>query len=257
VGEDYFNETMVPIFGTYCAYCHWSDKVGEDARHGATPGLDYDVYEAAIIWNSDSPDWGTWFRLETRNMPPMGRTPSTAELELIQEWINCNLPLGGGGDDDDDDDSGDDDDTSALSACEGTPASFVEVEPNDAGTDVNVVTAQGGDLVISGTSELCSNDGQTWTGDIDLFTVEYDCGGEVTFTLDWTGADNDLDFRVHAPMLSKEQSVASGINEGLESPESQTVNAGGPLEIAVLCWEGATTDWTFTVDWTTASNGDG
>ena len=37
VGEAYFNETMVPIFDTYCSYCHGSDKEGETARHGATP----------------------------------------------------------------------------------------------------------------------------------------------------------------------------------------------------------------------------
>jgi mono/diheme cytochrome c family protein len=84
-GEDYFTEVMVPdFFQPYCAYCHWSDL--ED-RRGGTVGLDFDMFERARSRNAL-----VWARVASREMPPMARTPSTEELELLVDWLNCTAP---------------------------------------------------------------------------------------------------------------------------------------------------------------------
>jgi mono/diheme cytochrome c family protein len=84
-GEDYFTDVMMPdFFQPYCSYCHWSDL--ED-RRGGTVGLDFDVFESARSRNPV-----VWARVASREMPPMARTPSTAELELLVDWLNCTAP---------------------------------------------------------------------------------------------------------------------------------------------------------------------
>jgi len=84
-GEDYFTEVMKPnFFQPYCAYCHWSDL--ED-RRGGTLGLDFDLFESARSRNAL-----VWARVASREMPPMARTPSTEELELLVDWLNCTAP---------------------------------------------------------------------------------------------------------------------------------------------------------------------
>ena len=114
-------------------------------------------------------------------------------------------------DDDDDDDTvpSDDDDSVPLNlpTCEGPTVWFTETEPNDGETDkdLNVIFGEDGDLVITGNASACSNDGNTWTGDQDFFSVEYGCMGDAAFTLEWTGTDNDLDYNVLAPDWSDEE----------------------------------------------------
>ena len=167
-------------------------------------------------------------------------------------------------DDDDDDDTvpSDDDDSAPLNlpTCEGPTVWFTEVEPNDGETDkdLNIIPGEDGDLVITGTASTCSNDGNTWTGDQDLFSVEYGCMGDATFTLEWTGTDNDMDYNVLAPDWSDEEYAAVGYEYSTDSPEQATsTGVGGPMFIQVMCWEGAVPqDWTFTIDWTSAPAGD-
>jgi len=110
-GEEYFLNTMVPqIFEPYCSYCHWSDKVTPEERKGATVGLNYDDFESATSRNTTLAGFGTWHEMAEQTMPPMGRLPSTEEMQLVLDWINCEIATRPAGDDDDS--AGDDDDSS-------------------------------------------------------------------------------------------------------------------------------------------------
>ncbi len=98
-GEAWFEAEILPIFEAYCTLCHSSDLLpgeGHETRRGAPRGLDYDLYETAVSRNSS-----TWTRMADRTMPPMGRTPSTEELEILLDFLNCETALGEQGDDDD------------------------------------------------------------------------------------------------------------------------------------------------------------
>jgi len=100
--EAYFLETMVPqVFEPYCSYCHWSDKVTPEERKGATEGLNYDDFESASSLNTDLAGFGTWHEMSKQTMPPMGRLPSTEEMQLVLDWINCEIAARPSGDDDD------------------------------------------------------------------------------------------------------------------------------------------------------------
>ncbi len=85
--EAYFQDTMVPeLFQPYCEYCHWSSRSGAD-RHGAPEYLDFDDFASATSVNGL-----TWELVAARTMPPMARTPSTEELEMLLDWLNCTTP---------------------------------------------------------------------------------------------------------------------------------------------------------------------
>lgn len=88
--EEYFLQTMIPdFFGPYCLPCHSTDKTG-GARRGAPSYLDFDQFDAATSVNSL-----VWIRVAAREMPPMAKTPSTDELELLVDWLNCTAPQTG------------------------------------------------------------------------------------------------------------------------------------------------------------------
>ncbi|MBJ94654.1 MAG: hypothetical protein CMP23_09280 [Rickettsiales bacterium] len=121
--QQYFDEVMVPeVFEVYCTVCHGSDKIGAVERKGATEGLNYDDFEGSRAWNTTFPGFGTWHEMQVQTMPPMGRMPSTEELQLVLDWVNCELAArqadddddSAAGDDDDDSAAGDDDDDSAA-----------------------------------------------------------------------------------------------------------------------------------------------
>ena len=174
------------------------------------------------------------------------------------------------GDDDDDDTSVGDDDTSTvdddddtsvpldLPTCSGPSVSFTETEPNNGpeAPDLNVIVASDGDLVISGSMSVCSNDGKTWTGDTDVFSVDYGCMGDATFTLTWTGTDVDMDYNVAALAWSDAEYAAIGYEFSTDPIEQMSnTGIGGPMLIQVLCWEGSgSPEWTFTIDWDSAPN---
>ena len=84
----YFNDVMLPdFFEPYCVACHSSEREGFD-RHGAPDHIDFDDFDSATSVNSLA-----WSQVTSREMPPMGRTPSTAELELLLDWLNCTAPV--------------------------------------------------------------------------------------------------------------------------------------------------------------------
>jgi hypothetical protein len=90
----------------------------------------------------------------------------------------------------------DDDDGLGLPQCDGAGGSvlFDELEPNDGTTqaDVNGVGSDesDGNVVIRGTSSSCNNDGTNWTGDIDVFQVNFACQGDATFELKWGSTES-------------------------------------------------------------------
>jgi mono/diheme cytochrome c family protein len=84
----YFDDVMLPqLFEPYCVYCHSAEREGID-RHGAPDFLDLDDFDSARQGASV-----TWNLVSAREMPPMGRTPSTEELELLVDWLNCVAPV--------------------------------------------------------------------------------------------------------------------------------------------------------------------
>ena len=88
----YFENTMRPeLFDPYCVVCHATAKEG-DARRGAPGYLNFDDFESATSVNAL-----VWDRVAAREMPPMARTPSTAELELLVDWLDCTAPVPIGG----------------------------------------------------------------------------------------------------------------------------------------------------------------
>lgn len=79
----WFESDVQPILETYCAWCHWTDKDGEE-RHAAPPGVNFDDYDY-IKPNT----WLTWVRLKDGTMPPMGRMPSTEEYQTVLDFLSC------------------------------------------------------------------------------------------------------------------------------------------------------------------------
>jgi len=169
-----------------------------------------------------------------------------------------------------------------LPPCSGSisgSGDFDEGEPNDGSTEaeVNVVGPEvvDGNVTIRGTSSSCGNDGINWTGDIDVFQVNFACMGDATFELDWNGADADLDYNVLATAWSVTQYASVGYSYESESPEAeseQVEGLGGPMLIRIMCWDGgdagddddsAADDdpaggypWTFTITWPEAQGDD-
>jgi hypothetical protein len=167
--------------------------------------------------------------------------------------------------------------------CTGATVSFVEAEPNNGTTeaDHNVVETEDGNLIITGSSASCGNDGTTWTGDIDVFEVNYGCGGIAEVRLSWTsvsetaGDDDDsaespvnsadLDYSVLARDISTTHYAAVGYNWGNSSgggtqststdlEEASGVELAGPLRVSIMCWSGEVAqDWAFTIDWDNSS----
>jgi hypothetical protein len=157
---------------------------------------------------------------------------------------------------DDDDTVADDDDVTTLDECEGPTIFFAETEPNEGEdkTDFNVIKKADGDVVITGSASVCSNDGNGWTGDEDWFVVAFECGGMATYTLTWTGSTNtDMDFNVFVPAADPDNLLAAGYEFGFDPLETDgPYAAGGEHQIGILCWEGASVNWEFTIDWDSA-----
>jgi mono/diheme cytochrome c family protein len=83
--EQYFQDVMLPeFFDPYCLYCHTAGLQGSD-RHGALVGVNFDTLDAT----KDVDNALIWDRVRIREMPPLGRTPSTNELNLLLDWLDC------------------------------------------------------------------------------------------------------------------------------------------------------------------------
>ena len=93
-----FEATALPIFETYCSWCHWTDKTSEEARKGAPDGANYNDY--TYVFDHTISTWG---RLADRSMPPMGKLPSAEEYQTILDWLSCADALREAAQSDDDD----------------------------------------------------------------------------------------------------------------------------------------------------------
>lgn len=166
-----------------------------------------------------------------------------------------------------------------VDPCTGPTVTFAEFEPNNGTTeaDHNVVETENGNLVITGRSGSCGNDGTNWTGDIDVFEVTYDCGGIADVELSWslgsdpagddddsaepTASTADLDYNILAPQISTTQYAVVGYDWGGQSgsgPQASSTNVekasnveiAGPLRVSIMCWSGeADQEWLFSISW--------
>jgi len=83
--EAYFESTVKPHFEAYCTLCHAADSAD---RHAAPVHANYDTFDSATFSN-----FVTWNRSIDGTMPPMGKMPSTDELALLLDFLNCNLAV--------------------------------------------------------------------------------------------------------------------------------------------------------------------
>ena len=95
-------------------------------------------------------------------------------------------------------------------------------------------------------SITCGNNGEQYTADGDWFVTQFDCSSDARFHLDWNG-NSDLDFYVYDSngdfLVGTDSAERSG-------PIYEEASAGDLLFIYVACWEGSSTNYTFTIDWT-------
>lgn len=75
------------FMGRHCTGCH-SSIIRVDQRNAAPVGVDFDTWDGCVEWAD---------RIEVRAletpdvpMPPAGG-PTTQELALLQEWLDCEL----------------------------------------------------------------------------------------------------------------------------------------------------------------------
>ena len=82
-----YNNLGGPLLLNWCAGCH-SEALTEDARAGATLGVDFDTIED-IRNHADR----IWARAGDQNMsmPPAGGPPA-ADRTLLGEWLACGAP---------------------------------------------------------------------------------------------------------------------------------------------------------------------
>ena len=161
--------------------------------------------------------------------------------------VGCNGGTCGGSPTDDDDTVADDDDA-VMGECAGGDEGMSESEPNDweGDEDIDYDTPGGGDFTISGVVSTCGNNGESYTGDLDWFVVDFPCQDDARFVLDWNGNDSDLDFYV---WVSTGENLTGAWNAGMDGPEVVEEYAGGRLFFLVACWEGDSTSYEFKVDW--------
>jgi hypothetical protein len=73
----------------HCNGCH-SVLIPEAQRQGAPAGVDFNTYADVIEWHDRIIARGTRKVLEEPTMPP-GGGPSTLELEMSLEWLECEV----------------------------------------------------------------------------------------------------------------------------------------------------------------------
>ena len=90
-----FEADALPIFETYCSWCHSTDRSGEEDRKAAPDDVNFDDYDY-VRRNT----YLTWLRLTDRTMPPMGKLPSAEEYQQILDFLSCADAARAGDDDD-------------------------------------------------------------------------------------------------------------------------------------------------------------
>lgn len=89
------------FFGTYCLRCHSASVTG-DARHGATPGVNFDTvggirdHACTIDAFAGSGPNGTNtfmpFDITATNPSPPEQFPTVPERASLSQWLACGLP---------------------------------------------------------------------------------------------------------------------------------------------------------------------
>tara|TARA_Y100001968_G_scaffold331964_1_gene388478 strand:- start:1151 stop:2437 length:1287 start_codon:yes stop_codon:yes gene_type:complete len=101
-----------------------------------------------------------------------------------------------------------------------------------------LVVGGSGHVVLSG-SLSCSSDAIR-----DQYSVSFDCGGPVSFVLDWAGAESDLNFAVSGA------ATANSTGAGDSGPVSHSSTAAaGTMLIELWCVSGSPTSYQFQIDW--------
>ena len=125
-----------------------------------------------------------------------------------------------------------------ASGCDGPWLFASEGEPNDSAQQTNLVLGGSGHLVIEGTLSCGPS------ADADFFAVSFQCGGPVTFELDWTGTSSNLDFDI-----SGAASASDGSGSSAGPVASSTSATAGSMLVELSCSSGEPTSYDFTVDW--------
>jgi hypothetical protein len=124
------------------------------------------------------------------------------------------------------------------SDCAGAALSASEGEPNDSENQTNLVIGGSGHVTLSGTVDCGPS------GDHDWFAVSFTCGGPVSFDLDWSGSESNLDFAVSGTATAAES------GSGYSGPVSaSSVALTGSMVIHISCPTGSPTSYEFAIDW--------
>ncbi|MCP4867472.1 MAG: matrixin family metalloprotease [Proteobacteria bacterium] len=117
--------------------------------------------------------------------------------------------------------------------------SLMETEPNNATEDTVPFQLTGGDVVLSGSSLDCGNDGLQPSADLDWFNFDAPCSGRVFITLEPQAGDADVDLHV----FDDTEAVADVQTRDTGSIEALEVEIGEDFQMLVYCWEGSATDY--------------
>jgi hypothetical protein len=123
------------------------------------------------------------------------------------------------------------------SDCDGPLVSASEGSASG-GNPTTLVTGGSGHVELNGTIDCGPN------GDHDLFSVSFDCGGPVSFVLDWAGTESNLNFIVSG--------AASGSETGSATTgpvETSTVASTGSIVLDISCTNGSATSYQLLIDW--------
>ncbi len=124
------------------------------------------------------------------------------------------------------------------SNCSGALVSAAEGEPNDSENQTNLVIGGQGHVVLSGTVSCGPGEDHDW------YAVSFDCGGPVSFALDWTGAESNLDFTVSGA------ATAAQSGTGTSGPVfGSGTGSAGSMVVHISCPNGSATAYDFTIDW--------
>ncbi len=124
------------------------------------------------------------------------------------------------------------------SDCAGGLVSASEGASSPGTNPTTLVTGGSGHVALSGTIDCGSS------GNHDLFSVSFDCGGPVSFVLDWDGTESNLDFSVSGVATAGESGTA---NTGPVS--ASTIASSGSMVVDISCPSGSATSYDFLIDW--------
>ena len=147
-----WENTGRPITLAWCVPCH-SGALVPDERQGAPEEVNFDDYEAVVLWADRIRVRAT----EAMDMPPMGGVPQE-DLDALAEWIDCSLPGGTAATSGfcDAPDSTPGNQVASALACDAA----VDIGGDlvvDVATDLDCVCSVGGDLTVTAPSASLPN----------------------------------------------------------------------------------------------------